>query len=232
MPAPCAFRPGMRFVKDLQYYRHFNLNRFQMKKLSLIAIACMATFAFQACNDNSSTDAVKSANETNEVKQDSADHMGNSDSSAVKASGPVSEADSKFAVEAASGGMMEVQLGELAQQKASSQRVKSFGAMMVRDHTKANDELKSLAGMKNITLPPAPGNDEMDHIKDLSKKSGRDFDKAYMKMMVSDHKKDIDAFEKAGKDANDADVKGFANKTLPVLRVHLDSAQAVNDALK
>lgn len=198
-----------------------------MKKITSVVFAC-AALAFSACNDNSSTDPVKSANETNEVKQDSAEHM---DSSSSKAAVPVSESDSKFAVEAASGGMMEVQLGELAQQKASSKRVKSFGAMMVRDHTKANGELKSLAGMKNVTLPPAPGGDHMDHIKSLSKKSGRDFDRDYMKMMVDDHKDDIDAFEKESKDGNDADVKAFATKTLPILRMHLDSAKAVQDAV-
>jgi putative membrane protein len=199
-----------------------------MKNLSFVAIACVAIFTFQACNDSSSTDPIKSANETNEVKQDSAEHMG-TDATAVT---PVSESDAKFAVEAASGGMMEVQLGELAQQKASSQRVKDFGAMMVRDHSKTNDELKSLAGMKNITLPPAPGGDHMDHIKDISKESGKKFDKDYMKMMVDDHKEDIDAFEKSGKDGNDADIKAFASKTLPVLRMHLDSAKAIHDAIK
>jgi putative membrane protein len=198
-----------------------------MKKLSFVAIACMAVFSFQSCGDNSSNDAVESANESNEVKQDSAENTNGN-----QAAMPVSEADSKFAVEAASGGMTEVQLGELAQQKASSQRVKDFGAMMVRDHTKANDELKSLAGMKNITLPPAPGEDHMDHIKDLSKKSGKEFDRAYMKMMVDDHQEDIKAFEKSSNDANDADIKAFASKTLPTLRMHLDSAKAVNDALK
>jgi putative membrane protein len=218
----------MLFVKmGMGNTRLIILNALQMKKLSLIAIACMAAFAFQACNDNS-TDAVKSANETNEVKQDSAQHTGNNSA----ASTPVNEDDSKFAVKAASGGMMEVQLGELAQQKASSPRVKAFGAMMVRDHTKANDELKSLAGMKNITLPPSPGEDHMDHIKNLSKKSGKEFDKDYMKMMVDDHKDDIDAFEKAGNNGKDADIKAFASKTLPVLRTHLDSAKAVRDAMK
>src|SRR5688572_8398179 len=133
-----------------------------MKKLILFAAVCMGALAFQACNDGGSEDPIKSANESNDVKQDSAENTG------TAASTPVSEDDSKFAVKAASGGMMEVQLGELAQQKASSQRVKDFGAMMVRDHSKANDELKSLAGMKNITLPPAPGDDHMDHIKNLS----------------------------------------------------------------
>src|SRR5438128_4445266 len=122
-----------------------------MKKLSFVAIACMAVFFFQSCGDNSSSDPVKSANESNEIKEDSAKHND------TQGSMPVSEDESKFAVDVASAGMTEVQLGELAQQKASSQRVKDFGAMMVRDHSKANDELKSLAGMKNITLPPAPG---------------------------------------------------------------------------
>lgn len=196
-----------------------------MKKLSLVAATCMAIFLFQACTDGGSGDAVESANESNEVKQDSADR-------ASQAGAPVSEDDSKFAVEAASGGMMEVQLGELAQQKASSQRVKDFGAMMVRDHSKANDELKSLAGMKSITLPPAPGEDHMDHIKKLTEKSGKEFDKDYMKMMVDDHQEDVDKFEKCSKDAKDPDLKAFANKTLPVLRAHLDSAKAINNALK
>lgn len=197
-----------------------------MKKVSFAAAVCLAIFSFQSCGDAGSGDAVESANESNEVKQDSAEKTSG------EATAPVSEEDSKFAVMAASGGMMEVQLGELAQQKASSQRVKDFGAMMVRDHTKANDELKNLAGMKNITVPPAPGEDHMDQITNLSKKSGREFDREYMKMMVDDHQEDIDEFEKCSNNSKDADLKAFAAKTLPVLRTHLDSAKAINDALK
>ena len=197
-----------------------------MKKVSFAAAVCMAIFSFQSCGDAGSGDAVESANESNEVKQDSAEKTSG------EATAPVSEEDSKFAVMAASGGMMEVQVGELAQQKASSQRVKDFGAMMVRDHTKANDELKNLAGMKNITVPPAPGEDHMDQITNLSKKSGREFDREYMKMMVDDHQEDIDEFEKCSNNSKDADLKAFAAKTLPVLRTHLDSAKAINDALK
>ena len=197
-----------------------------MKKISFAAAVCLAIFSFQSCGDAGSGDAVESANESNEVKQDSAEKTSG------EATAPVSEEDSKFAVMAASGGMMEVQLGELAQQKAASQRVKDFGAMMVRDHTKANDELKNLAGMKNITVPPAPGEDHMDQITNLSKKSGREFDREYMKMMVDDHQEDIDEFEKCSNNSKDADLKAFAAKTLPVLRTHLDSAKAINDALK
>ena len=197
-----------------------------MKRLSLAAIIGLSVFTLQSCADNSS-DPVKSANETNHVKLDSAKH-----DTIGTAATPVSEDDAKFAVKAASGGMMEVQLGELAQQKAHSQRVKDFGAMMVRDHSKANDELKSLSGMKSITLPPAPGEDHMKHIRDLSKKSGKEFDKDYMKMMVDDHKEDIHDFKKAAKDGKDSDVKGFAAKTVPVLLTHLDSAKAVLSSLK
>lgn len=198
-----------------------------MKKLSVIAMACFALFVAQACNDGASDDAIESANESNEVKQDSADH--NETTTAVST---VSEEDSKFAVEVASGGLMEVQLGELAQQKASSQQVKDFGKMMVNDHSKANDELKSIAGAKNITLPPAPGEDHMKHIKDLTEKSGKEFDKDYMKMMVDDHENDIDKFEKCSKDAKDPELKAFASKTLPTLREHLASAKKIRDGLK
>ena len=86
--------------------------------------------------------------------------------------------------------------------------------------------------MKNITVPPAPGEDHMDQITNLSKKSGREFDREYMKMMVDDHQEDIDEFEKCSNNSKDADLKAFAAKTLPVLRTHLDSAKAINDALK
>jgi len=197
-----------------------------MKKLSVIAVVGMAVFGFQACNDGGSEDAIKSANESNEVKQDSAEH---SETAPVST---VSEEDSKFAVEAASGGMMEVQLGELAQQKAANQKVKDFGAMMVRDHSKANDDLKTIAGSKNITLPPAPGEDHMEHIKKLSEKSGKEFDKDYIKMMVDDHEKDIDHFEKCSKDAKDAELKAYAAKTLPTLREHLAEAKKIWDVVK
>ncbi|HEY4651370.1 MAG TPA: DUF4142 domain-containing protein, partial [Pontibacter sp.] len=94
---------------------------------------------------------------------------------------------SEFMTEAASGGMMEVELGNLAQQKGQSKEVKDFGRMMVTDHTKANEELKALAAQKNITLPTAMGEDHQEHVREVSKKTGADFDKAYMKLMVEDH---------------------------------------------
>ena len=200
-----------------------------MKKITaflLLAGLCLT----QACNNaNNNKDSVDSAKAANSDK-DTNGFNSNNDSLSTASSGttmPVDKDVADFAVKAASGGMEEVQLGQLAQQKASSQRVKDFGSMMVQDHSAANDELKRLASSKNITLPTSVSNDQQDDINDLSKKSGTDFDKAYMKMMVNDHEKDIKEFEKAGNNLKDADVKNFAMKTLPTLQKHLDSAKAI-----
>ncbi len=137
-----------------------------------------------------------------------------------------------FVIEAAHGGLMEVELGQLAQQKTTSQRVKDFGAMMVRDHTKAGEDLKQAVAGKNVTVPTAVLDKHRDHINDLNKKTGTEFDKAYMEMMVDDHEKEIKKFESMAKDANDPAVKSFAANTLPTLRTHLESAKSIRDELK
>jgi len=140
----------------------------------------------------------------------------------------VDDKDRKFIMEAASGGMMEVQAGQLAATNASNDRVKAFGNMMVEDHTNANNQLKALASSKNVTVPDSMMSKHRQHIDMLKKKTGKDFDKAYMNMMVMDHNEDVNKFQMESKNAKDADVKGFATNTLPVLRKHLDSAKAIN----
>jgi putative membrane protein len=137
----------------------------------------------------------------------------------------------KFVLEAASGGLMEVQLGQQAQQKAVNQRVKEFGAMMVRDHGKANEELKSTVNGK-LAVPETMTDNHQHHVTDLSSKSGADFDKAYIKMMVDDHEADIRKFENIAKESNDPALRNFATNTLPTLRTHLDSAKAIRKDLK
>lgn len=146
-----------------------------------------------------------------------------------KVNEPVS-ADS-FVKEAAIGGMMEVELGRYAQQNASNPRVKNFGAMMVRDHTRANDELKSIAAGKNITVPATIDDSHQSKMNDLMKKKGPDFDKDYMKDMVDDHNKDVDEFRKQSENSTDPEIKAFAAKTLQVLIVHQDSAKQIHNAL-
>ena len=135
-----------------------------------------------------------------------------------------------FVMEAASGGMMEVELGQLAQQKATSQKVKDFGAMMVRDHTKANEDLKSAVNGK-ITVPATLSDKHQRHINDLKEETGHDFDVDYIKMMVNDHEADIKKFENIAKESNDPAVRDFANNALPTLRNHLTEAKAIRDEL-
>jgi len=140
-------------------------------------------------------------------------------------------ADQKFIHEAAIGGMAEVELGKLAEQNASNPEVKSLGQRMVDDHSKANDELKTLAQNKNITLPT-----ELDAkhkaLRDrLSKLQGAQFDRAYMQAMVQDHKKDVSEFRHESTSAKDPDVKSFASKTLPTLEEHLKLAESTDKAV-
>lgn len=146
-------------------------------------------------------------------------------------SGKAQAADQKFIMEAAKGGMAEVELGKLAADKASSDQVKQFGQRMVTDHGKANDELKSIAGGKNITLPSDLDAKDKALRDRLSKLSGAQFDRAYMQAMVRDHRKDVNEFKRESTSGKDADVKAFASKTLPTLEEHLKLAQDANRAV-
>lgn len=135
------------------------------------------------------------------------------------------EDDAEFAVNAAEGGMLEVQLGELAQTNATSPKVKEFGQMMITDHTKANDELKELAKTKNIALPAALGKERMNDYEGLKAKKGNEFDKAYIEYMIKDHKEDIEEFREQSKEGNDPEIKAWAGGKLPTLEHHLQMAE-------
>jgi len=194
-----------------------------MKKISTVLLLAGALCFNQACNSGNS-DSVDQADSVNDAR-DTTGLLNNNDSTA----NPVNGNAADFAVEAASGGMMEVQLGKIAQQKATMASVKDFGAMMVKDHSKANEELKDVAQKENIALPQTLGADKQDKINDLQQKTGKDFDKAYVDMMVSDHKEDINKFQDAAKNNPDSLIRNCAAKTLPVLQKHLDAIQKIND---
>jgi putative membrane protein len=137
-----------------------------------------------------------------------------------------------FIEEAAKGGMAEVQLGQLAATKGQSDQVKQFGQKMVDDHGKANEKLKQLAASKGVELPADIDRSARREHDKLSKLSGADFDREYMKHMVSDHKKDVKDFEREAKAAKDPDVKTFASDTLPTLQQHLQLAQQADAAVR
>jgi putative membrane protein len=132
--------------------------------------------------------------------------------------------DQSFEKDAAIGGMAQVELGNLAKQKGSSSDVKQFGDRMVTDHSKANDQLKQVAQQKKIQLPTSLDAKHQAVVDRLSKLSGDSFDKAYMRQMLTDHKKDMASFRRESASGKDSDVKQFASSTLPTLEEHMKLA--------
>jgi putative membrane protein len=143
----------------------------------------------------------------------------------------VAQEDMDFATEAAQGGLMEVRLGELAQQQAKAEGVKEFGQRMVEDHGDANDKLMQIAGQKGIELPEDLSDDAQATYDELQQLSGAEFDEAYMDEMVSDHEDDVAAFEDYVENAQDPDLRSFAEETLPTLQEHLDLAKQTQEQL-
>ncbi len=133
--------------------------------------------------------------------------------------------DASFAKEAAEGGMAEVKLGQLAEDKGASQQVKDFGKRMVDDHSKADDQLKSAASSDKIALPDKLNTKEQAEYDRLSKLSGTAFDRAYARDMLRDHETDVAAFRREANDGKDASIKNFASQTLPTLQDHLKTAR-------
>jgi putative membrane protein len=137
----------------------------------------------------------------------------------------LSASDKTFMNKAAQGGMAEVELGQLATEKGQSDDVKKFGQRMVDDHSKANDQLKSLASQKGVTLPTDVSAKDKALKSRLSNMSGSQFDHAYIQAMVKDHKEDIAEFQKEANSGKDSDVKNWASQTLPTLQDHLKMAE-------
>ena len=136
-----------------------------------------------------------------------------------------SSGDRTFVMEAAAGGMAEVELGRLAGRKAASEQVKRFGQMMVTDHSKANDQLAKIAAEIELMAPHALKPDHQEAVDRLSKLSGEAFDRAYVQQMVKDHKKDVELFKRQSSSAQYPDIRQFASSTLPTLERHYARAQ-------
>ena len=142
--------------------------------------------------------------------------------SAVALADSLNSSDSDFLKKAAKGNLTEIELGRLAARKAVNPEVKQFANRMIRDHSKAYQELKTLAASKGVDIPKSASLSEDASAAHLKMLSGKSFDEAYVKMMVEDHKEDVADFQQESQSATDPDVKNFASKTLPVLQSHLD----------
>jgi len=137
-------------------------------------------------------------------------------------------ADLEFILEAAQGGMGEVELGKVAAQQATSDEVKKFGQRMVTDHSKGEDELKTIAQHRGITLPSDLEAKDKALMTRLSKLHGATFDRTYIRNMVTDHKQDVAAFRRESTSGKDPEVKEWAARMLPTLEEHLKEAEAAN----
>ncbi len=139
----------------------------------------------------------------------------------------LSTADQTFILSAAQGGMTEVKLGELAAQKGTREDVKSFGKMMVKDHTAINDDLTALAAQKAVMIPAALDAEHQATVDKLTALSDADFDGAYIADMIKGHKSTAKAFKAEAAATTDADIKAFLDKSLPIVQAHLKHLKAM-----
>jgi putative membrane protein len=225
----------MEYILIASIYQIKNLKNYFMKKISLASIIAGALI-LSACNGNSNktTTSDTTATSTTNATDTTMNHMNTTDTmnrndtmNRSNAVASVGKDEQDFAKDAAAGGMMEVQLGNIAQKNSSTKAIQDFGKMMVDDHSKINDNLKDLASKKNVALPSTVTEKQQKDIDKLSKETGTEFDKDYVNMMIDDHKKDIADFKKAGNKMTDKDFKDFVIKTLPTLQKHLDAIQSI-----
>jgi putative membrane protein len=190
-------------------------------KIAPIFMTLATVTMLWGCGSKSSesTSTTELADSTNEAVADNA---------ASDSTSAVAEDDAEFAVAAANGGMAEVALSKIAGEKATDPKVKEFAKQMITDHSKANDELKTLASSKNITLPSAPNEEKQKAAADLGGKSGSDFDKAYIAQMKKDHDQTVKLFEDAQKEVKDMELKAFIDKTLPVIKAHAEHVKSLD----
>lgn len=149
---------------------------------------------------------------------------------APMSSTPLAEADKQMAMKAAQGNMMEIESSNLALQNSTNDRIKAYANMMITDHTKAGDQMKSMAAAKGLTLPDSLDKKGRSHMESMRKMKGAAFDRHYMQMMVDDHVKTVDLFKKGSTGATDADLKNFFSTNLPTIQMHADSAKAISKA--
>lgn len=146
--------------------------------------------------------------------------------SAPGVASPLGLADQNFVTSAAAAGVYEVTAARAAVQKAADTRVREFADMLVQHHTAANDQLKVLAGKKNVSVPTEVPAGKKPTLERLMAAQGQQFDRQFVETVgIADHKDDISMFERAAREARDPEIKAFAERLLPTLKAHLVAAQ-------
>jgi putative membrane protein len=199
-------------------YMH-TLNSLRKSCLSRLPFVILVLALISSCGHKDRSDSIATAE-----KQDE-------DMASVNNDSEVKD-DYDFAVEAADGNLLEVQLGELAISKAYSDQVKRLGQMMVSDHSKCNDELRKLVHEKNVVLPNSLSEKSQQKFSELNLKQGSDFDKAYSTLMIDAHTNTMKAFKKEADKGKDPDLKSFAAGKMPILEHHIEMSQAAKKAVE
>lgn len=143
------------------------------------------------------------------------------------ATAQLNDVDRQFVAAAASGGLAEVDTARVAEQQATKPEVKSFAQQMIADHSKANEQLASLASQAGLNAPAEPDAKHKATATKLKAMSGTAFDRAYVSDEIKDHKETIALFQKEAKSGQDPKLKQFASQTLPTLQHHLQMAQKI-----
>ncbi len=206
-----------------------NLNGFCLGSTVVAAILALAPLAMVAQNTSQGSGVGSAASDAGNAMKHGAQSAGHTMDQGAKHM--IKSADSMFAVKAAQGGMAEVKMGQLAADKAGNPDVKAFGQQMVDDHTKANDQLKAVAQEEGMTLPTDVNQKQQAMYDSLSKMSGADFDKMYVKDMMTDHQQDVKEFTRESQSGKDEKIKGFAAQTLPVVQGHLDKLKGIQSKM-
>jgi putative membrane protein len=190
-----------------------------MKKVTLFFITLVSACLLQACHGNKNGDTDDDT--TNEVI-DTTKHI----------SIIVGKDDIKFVTTIAYGCLAEIKIGTLAKQKGLDKRIKNMGAMMIKDLTKGQGRLMALAKTKKIALPDTLDAEDQKSIADLAKKTGKEFDIAYLNKIKVDYKKALDLFQNTAKPGFDPEIKGFAAKNIMTIQRHLDLIDAVHGSMR
>jgi len=192
-----------------------------MKKILLISKLVLGTgiilLSLNSCKQETKKEDPKEvAEDQNEAKFDDSNSKEN---------------DSEFLVDATEINLEEISIGQLAQQKSTNPEIKKFGKMLVDDHTKLSGEVKTVAESRNISLPTSITEDGQEQYNKLNEKSGLDFDKKFVDMMIDGHEKAIDKFTKASKNSNDEEIKTWASNNIASLTAHLQHAKMLKQDL-
>ena len=196
-----------------------------MKTTNLLLLAAIVVFMFNACNTEP-----RPAIDASTLTADSLPPQ-HPDSNLKDPMDTASSHITRLVLNNRAGYLMEMAMGTIAQQNAQSSRVKNFGAMMLKDYTKANSKLLILSKTNHIIVPAKMPARIQSHVQEISKYNGKEFDRRYMLLMAAQHQKDIDLLEKTARTLRDTTFKDYIIKTLSLKRLHLDSANTIKNQL-